>query len=153
MSNKEYDSIFSPKKKIDISSHITELILNNKIEWHNKKNGVDGKPRCDFWVKDKADSNPEYKQLQKDFRLEVTYVKNLLKIFSSITVLKYVKDRGIITLRYLDLDKQKTVIYNMYQEEIKRIKNQKDKIKKKKSPDPELNFSKKPSKSTKVSGL
>jgi len=153
MNNKEFDSIFSPKKKIDISSHITEIVLNNKIEWVNKKNGLDNKPRCDFWSKDKADSNPEFKQLQKDFRLEVTYIKNLLKIFSSVTVLKYVKSRGIITFRYLTLDKQKTVIYNMFQEEIKKIKEEKANKKNKKTLNPELNFSKRESKTTNISGI
>lgn len=153
MNEKEYDSIFSAKKKIDVASHITELILNNKIEWVNKKNGVDSKPRCDFWTNDKAESNSEFKQLQKDFRLEVTYVKNLLKIFTPVTVLKYVRDRGIITLRYLTLDKQKTVIYNLYQEELKMRKEKKSKPKKKNPEELELNFSKKTSKSTKVSGL
>jgi hypothetical protein len=153
MNNKEFDSIFSPRKKIDISSHITEVLLSNKIEWVNKKNGQDNKPRCDFWSKEKADSNPEFKQLQKDFRLEVTYIKNLLKIFSSITVLKYVKDRGLITLRYLTLDKQKTVIYNMFQEEIKKIKEDKVSKKSKKTVDPELNFSKRESKPTNMSGI
>ena len=151
MSEKEYDSIFSPKKKVDIASHITEIILNNKIEWKNKKSGVDNKPRCDFWKKGKADQNPDFKSLQKDFSLEVSYVKNLLKVFAKSTVLKYVKDRGIITFRYLPLDKQKTVIYNLFQEELKRIK----KVKQSSAQDRNdlLNYSRRKSRPTKISGL
>jgi len=153
MNEKEYDSIFSPKKKIDISSHVTELILSNKIDWKSRKKGIDTKPRCDFWSKDKADSNPDFKQLQKDFALEVTYVKNLLKIFSPITVLQYVKTRGIITFRYLTLDKQKTVIYNLFQEDVKRIKVVNKSKNTKKNTNLELNFSSRPSKPSKLSDI
>ena len=137
---KEYDSIFSAKKKICIAGHITELILNNKIEWTSKKQGVDKKPRCDFWSKDKADNNPDFKQLQKDFSLEISYIKNLLKVFSPPVVVKYVKDRGLITFRYLPLDKQKALMYNLFQEQIKHIKSVKESSKKKKSPQKELEF-------------
>ena len=52
MTKQEYDSIFYPKKKIEISSHITELVINNKIEWESKKKGLE-KPRGNFWVKEK----------------------------------------------------------------------------------------------------
>ena len=151
MNEKEYDSIFSPKKKIDIASHITELILNNKIEWKNKKSGVDNQPRCDFWVKDKADKNPDFKELKKDFALEVSYVKNLLSIFSKTTVLKYVRDRGIITFRYLPLEKQKTALYNLFQEELKRRKKKKETSSE--TNDTLLNYLKRSSKPTNISGL
>jgi len=137
---KEYDSIFSPKKKICIAGHITELIINNKIDWVSKKQGVDKKPRCDFWSKEKAESNADFKQLQKDFSLEISYIKNLLKVFSAPVIVKYVKDRGIITFRYLTLDKQKTVMYNLFQEQIKHIKSVKESTKKKKEPQKELEF-------------
>ncbi len=154
MSNtKDFDSIFSPKKKIDIASHITELVLNNKIEWKNKKQGRDSRPRCDFWKKEKADSNSDFKQLQNDFRLEVTYIKNLLKVFSSVTVLQYVKDRGIITFRYLPLDKQKTVMYNLFQSEVKKIKEDNKAKSNRKTPQLNLNYSSRKSKKSKVSDL
>ena len=122
---KNFKSIFSPKKEIDICCHITEVILNNKLEWQSKKEGKDKKPRCDFWSKEKSSENSEYKKLQNDFKLEVSYVKNLCKIFSPQVVLEYVKDRGIITFRYLTVDKQKTVIYNLYQNELSHKKEMK----------------------------
>jgi hypothetical protein len=56
--------------------------------------------------------------LSEEYGLEISYVKNLLKVFSSKNVLSYVKDRGIVTFRFLPLDKQKTVIYNLYQSEL-----------------------------------
>ena len=150
---KEYDSIFSPKKKICIAGHITELIINNKIDWTSKKQGVDKKPRCDFWSNEKAEKNPEFKQLQKDFALEVSYVKNLLKVFSAPVLVKYVKDRGIITFRYLTLDKQKAVMYNLFQDQIKHLKSVKEAAKKKKEPQKELEFKSRSDKKTGLSDL
>ena len=39
-------------------------------------------------------------------------------------MLEYVKDRGIITFRFLPIDKQKTVIYNLYQKELDKLSSE-----------------------------
>ena len=80
--------------------------------------------------KDVASENPEFKQLQKDYVLEISYVKNLLKCFSPKTIVSYVKDRGLITMRYLPLDKQKTMVYNIFNLELKTQK-EKEELRKK----------------------
>tara|TARA_Y100000034_G_C6823243_1_gene370983 strand:- start:372 stop:836 length:465 start_codon:yes stop_codon:yes gene_type:complete len=149
---KEYKSLFVPQLKVGISSHITELIINNKIEWHIKKSGS-SKPKCAFWKKDVANEHPEFKQLQKDYTVEISYVKNLLKCFAAKTVISYIKDRGIITLRYLPLDKQKTVIYNLFNLELKHQKEEASM--RKKSNDRKLVTKKqeRPSQQSNLSGL
>jgi len=149
---KEYKSMFVPQLMVGISSHITELIINNKIEWHSKKSGS-SKPKCAFWKKDVANEYPEFKQLQKDYIVEISYVKNLLKCFSAKTIISYIKDRGIITLRYLPLDKQKTVIYNLFNLELK-YKKEEDAMRKKSS-DKKLVTKKqdRPSQQSDLSGL
>jgi hypothetical protein len=115
---KDYDSIFVPKLKVPISAHITEIIIDNKIKWRAKSGAEITRPLVPFWRKSVCKENPALKQLSEEYGLEISYVKNLLKVFSSKNVLSYVKDRGIVTFRFLPLDKQKTVIYNLYQSEL-----------------------------------
>jgi hypothetical protein len=123
---KDYDSIFVPKLKIPIEALITETIIDNKIKWRAKAGAEITRPLVPFWRKSITKDYPELKQLSQDYALEISYVQNLLKIFSHSTVLEYVKDRGIITLRFLPLDKQKTVIYNLYQKELDKLSENKE---------------------------
>jgi len=100
-----------------------------------KKGEKISKPLVPFWRKSFCLENPELKALSKDFCLEITYVKNLLKVFSSETVINYVKEKGIITFIYLPLDKQKTLLYNIFQNELLLIKDRKDRAKSFEVPD------------------
>ena len=127
---KNYASVFVPKLKIPIEAFITELIIENKIRWKSKTGGPINKPLVPFWRKSVYSKNPELKKIAEEYGLEISYVKNLLKIFSDETVLEYVKEKGIITFRFLPLDKQKAVIYNLFQKELnlKNDKKQKAKI-------------------------
>jgi len=122
---KDFDSIFVPKLKIPIEALITEIIIDNKIKWRSKAGAEITRPLVPFWRKSICKDYPELKQLSEDYGLEISYVKNLLKVFNQSTVLEYVKERGIITLRFLPLDKQKTVIYNLYQKELERLSEDK----------------------------
>ncbi len=112
---KDYKSLFAPNLSVGIEAHITEVLLNNKLAWQMKKNSKVARPTCAFWRKDVADMNPTFKQLQKDYQIEISYIKNLLKCFSAETILSYIKDRGLITFRYLPLGKQQIMIYNIWQ--------------------------------------
>jgi hypothetical protein len=132
---KDWDSNFVPKLKIPIEAYITELILENKIAFKIKKGEKISKPLVPFWRKDVLLANPELKELAKDFSLEITYVKRLLKVFSVETVISYVKDKGIITLIYLPLEKQKSLLYNIFQNEIDLIDSKKSKSKTVEVPD------------------
>ena len=113
MQEQEHDSNFVTGLKIKTSAYITELIILNDIEWKMKKGILASKPMCPFWRKD-SQTTPELKKLAEQFRLELTYVKNLMKVFRPVVLIKYIKERGIITIRYLTLDKQKAMIYNLY---------------------------------------
>ena len=151
---KNFKSIFSPNKEIDIYSHITEVVINNKIEFKNKKEGIDLKPRCDFWTNEKSEDSEFFKQLQKDYRLEITYIKNLTKVFNPQVVLSYVKERKIITFRYLKLDKQQILIYNLYMKQIQFLKDRQEIQKKAEKENTEsLNFFGKKPKESKISKI
>lgn len=117
MQEQEHDSNFVTGLKIKTSAYITELIILNEIEWKMKKGILASKPMCPFWRKE-SQTTPELKKLAEQFRLELTYVKNLLKVFRPVVLIKYIKDRGIITIRYLTLDKQKAMVYNLYLEQV-----------------------------------
>lgn len=132
---KDWDSNFVPKLKIPVEAYITELVIQNKLAFKSKKGSKVSKPLVPFWRKNIYSSNPELAELAKDFSIEISYVKKLLKIFSVETVISYVKDRGIITFVYLPLDKQKTVIYNLFQNEIALISDKSTKSKTVEIPD------------------
>lgn len=126
---KDFDSIFVPKLKIPIEALITETIIDNKIKWRGKSGANITRPLVPFWRKSICKDYPELKQLSEEYSLEISYVKNLLHIFDQSNVLEYVKERGIITFRFLPLDKQKTVIYNLFQRELERRSDKKDRKK------------------------
>lgn len=124
--SKDFDSIFVPKLKIPVDALITETVIDNKIKWRAKSGAEITRPLVPFWRKSICKDFPELKQLSEEYSLEISYIKNLTKIFSPSVVLEYVKDRGIITFRFLPLDKQKTVIYNLYQKELEIKSSQKE---------------------------
>lgn len=117
----KHPSHFVSGLEITTAAFITELIITNKIQWEISKGKKISKPMCAFWRKDNQ-STPELKALAQSFMLELTYIQDLIKIFSLPVILKYVKDRGIITIRFLPLDKQKTLIYNLYSLQLKHEK-------------------------------
>jgi hypothetical protein len=123
---KDFDSIFVPKLKIPIEALITETIIDNKIKWRAKSGANITRPLVPFWRKSICKDYPELKQLGEEYSLEISYVKNLLHIFDQSNVLEYVKERGIITFRFLPLDKQKTVVYNLFQRELERRSDKKE---------------------------
>lgn len=109
----KHPSQFVSGLEITTAAFITEMIITNKIQWEISKGKKISKPMCAFWRKDNQ-TTPDLKLLAQSFMLELTYIQNLIKIFSLSVIMKYVKERGIITIRFLPLDKQKTLIYNLY---------------------------------------
>jgi hypothetical protein len=57
-------------------------------------------------------------------------VKNLLYVFSASVLIKYIKTRGIITIRFLTSDKQKAMVFNLFNEQ---VEFEKAKLEKKKN--------------------
>jgi hypothetical protein len=117
MQEQEHDSNFVSGLKIKTSAYITELIILNKIKWEISKGIKVSKPICPFWRK-AHQTTPDLQKLAETFKLEITYVKNLLHVFSAKTLAEYIKRRGIITIRFLPLEKQKAFVFNLYSEEV-----------------------------------
>lgn len=118
---------------ISIDSYLAESIMLNKIAWLAKKNDKISKPTCAFWRNEVAKNDEFLLQLKTWYINELTYLKNLLKVFSARVIINYINKRGIITFRYLKLDQQKTVIYNLWNDECdyqKELKLQEKKVKK-----------------------
>ena len=128
MQEQEHDSNFVSGLKIKTSAYITELIILNDIEWKVKKGILASKPISPFWRKN-AQTTPELKTLAEKFRLELSYVKNLLHVFSAPVLIKYIKDRGIITIRFLTSDKQKAMVFNLFNDQVEFEKTKQEKKK------------------------
>jgi hypothetical protein len=117
MQEQEHDSNFVSGLTVKTSAYITELIIINKINWEISKGIKASKPICPFWRK-AHQTTPELQKLAETFKLELTYIKNLLHVFSPKVIAEYVKKRGIITIRFLPIEKQKSLIYNLYLEQV-----------------------------------
>jgi hypothetical protein len=117
MQEQEHDSNFVSGLKIKTSAYITELIILNKINWEISRGIKVSKPICPFWRK-AHQTTPDLQKLSDTFKLELTYVKNLLHVFSPKVLAEYIKKRGIITIRFLPLEKQKALVFNLYSEEV-----------------------------------
>lgn len=149
-----FPSLFVKDLHVRSPAYITELILNNKLLWRQKKGENIDRPKCPFWKKDFAQQNPAFKQLAKDYMAEIGFVQDLLKTFSAATIIDYVQTKGIITFIYLPNEKRKTTLYQIWQQEVKR---QKELAKlKKATPDIEISdseYKKRQSKPNKLQGL
>lgn len=73
-------------------------------------------PPVAFWTKEFKDG---YEQLVNEYVLELTQVKKLLKVFSPVVLVEYFKTQKYMTLRFLKLDEQKALIYDLFKEQIK----------------------------------
>lgn len=122
MNNKQFNSLFVPELLVDIPNHIVELILINKLEYQKKD-----KPKCAFWRKDIAATNSKYLTLQKDYIVELQYVKKLLMVFSPQVVINTVKNKKQITLGYLKTKNRETFVYELFQKQIDLVKEIKEK--------------------------
>ena len=153
---KQFKSRFVSDLDIAIDSYITESILINKIAWLSKKDQTKSKPTCAFWKQNVCKNDPWLLQLKTWYINELTYVKNLLKTFSAKVIISYIQERGIITFRYLDLDKQKTVIYNLWKKECehqKTLRLQESKVSQIKDEDLTVKVEQKKTQKTKLSGI
>jgi hypothetical protein len=154
MTNTDFSSIFVANLEIDVANHICELVINNKLEWRAKikKLTQSNKPSCAFWRRDVLAINPQYRQLAKDYILELSYIKKLLMTFHPRVVIDYVKDRNVQTFAYLKLTDQQACIYNLWKLQVDRVKEQRKN--KKKAPVPKVTkVSHKKSPPNKMSGL
>jgi len=132
--DKEFKSIFAPGTKISANSYMAEMLIKNFIEWKNKKNKRQSSlPSFAFWKKDSLAKHPEYKDLAKQYALEIVNINWLLYSFSPKVIISYIKERKLIYICYLDDSKKQRMIFNLWKSEIsyrKEMKKLSKKVKK-----------------------
>lgn len=112
-------SIFCPGLEVGMDAHITELLLSNHIDFYQKKNRKMHRPTCAFWRRDIAAQNMEFKELATRYGVEIAYIKNLRKCFSTEAILKYIKEKGMTTFAFQKKHRQEALIYNIFRHELK----------------------------------
>ncbi len=153
--DKVYKSRFVSDLDITIDSFIAESIMLNHIAFLSRKNNKINKPTCAFWRNDIAKNDNFLLELKTRYINELTYVKNLLKVFSPKVIINYINARGITTFRYQVLNKQQIIIYNLFNDELKHqkaVKEQAGKVQKL-SGDLVTTVEKKKTQKTKLSGV
>lgn len=117
---KNYKSHFVPDLDIDVGNFITEMIVRNKLlNWKKPL------PTFPFW-QNTYQGDPKNKALTKDYYLELTEVRNLLKVFSANVLIECFKELKLHTLRYLKKENKMEVIYNLYGRQLKIMKELKE---------------------------
>lgn len=117
---KTHKSHFVPDLDIDVCNFIAEMITRNKLlNWKKPL------PTCPFW-QNIYQSDPKIKALTKDYYLELTEARNLLKVFSASVIIECFKELKLHTLRYLKKENKMEVIYNLYGRQLKAMKELKE---------------------------
>lgn len=119
---KDFDSIFVPQLKVPVDNYITELIVQNRVNWLIQKGRLQSKPLCAFWQKDILDKHPEFNELANVYKLEIAYVKNLLKSFLPKAIIVVLQKHKVFSLTFAKLPDQQKIIYSIWKEDIK-LKN------------------------------
>ncbi len=96
-----------PNLKVDVSNYLTEILLTKK----KRK-----MPPVAFWTKE---YKVGYEKLTEEYVLELTQIKKLLKVFSPIVLVNFFKTQKYMTLRFLKLDEQQRLIYDLFKEQVK----------------------------------
>ena len=122
-------SLFCPGLEVGIDAHITELLISNHIDFHQKKSRKMHRPTCAFWRRDVAAQYPEFKELSTRYGVEIAYIKNLRKCFSPEAILKYIKEKGMTTFAFQKKNRQETLVYNIFRHELKVQKQKKEQAK------------------------
>lgn len=107
-------SIFVSGLEITEAAAIAEHIISNRLEARNKP-----KPTCAFW---KVEHKATFEALANTYVLELTDVRNLLKVFSPAVVLETVRDLKIQTFRYMTKEEKKECLYYLYRAQVAMVK-------------------------------
>lgn len=114
-----YKSIFVPEHEIDIANFLTEKIIRNFLNWQKKP-----LPQSPFWRKETKNNSKELDELAKRYQVELTAVKNLLKIFDQEAISR-VLERGYVGIQRVKKENQAKILYEIYHEQLKIIKENK----------------------------
>lgn len=100
--NKEkiFDSIFVKDLKVDVYNFITEVLINNYLEFARIQ-----KPRCAFWQKE-YQSNDLLKFLGKKYQIELIHIKRLTKKYTPKVIMTCFKQNKIGSYGFLKQEKR-----------------------------------------------
>lgn len=118
--SKVYDSIFVAGLKIDQINYLTEILMRNYLHWLKRP-----VPNCPFWRKDIMENNKQLTDLGTKYQVEISEVKNLLKVFNEDTLVNYFLNKKPVMLKFLTKEKKSVVLYELYTLQLKLLKQEK----------------------------
>lgn len=117
MEEKVAKSVFVKDLDVTPSQLLTELIIKNYCHW--KKIEL---PNSPFWKKEYA-INETLKFLSEKYKVEISYIKNLIKVFDISVLTKYFTESKPIGFRYAKKEQQALMIYELYQLQLKYLES------------------------------
>lgn len=115
--DKVYQSIFVTGLTVDITNYLTEILIKNWLVRWNKPI-----PQSPFWRKEITDKSPNLKDLGKRYTIEVSEIKNLLKVFNEVALIDFFKTYKPTTIKYLKLPERHKFTYELYAHQLKLLK-------------------------------
>ena len=101
-----YQSLCVPNLMVDVSNYLTEILLSKK----KRK-----MPPVAFWTKE---YKGQYDALVREYILELTQIKKLLKVFSPCVLVEYFRGKEYKTVRFLKLEEQKALVYDLFKAQL-----------------------------------
>lgn len=110
----EYPSIFDASLKVNIPNYITELLMAQYFAV--KRTDI---PRTAFWRKKYKEQCSEFEFWSEKYRLELSEVINLLKVFPARVLAETIKSERSWTLKYLNKEQRQAFVYKLYNNTLK----------------------------------
>lgn len=102
---------------ISVAEFITEHLIANFCKWQKIQ-----LPKSAFWKKEYQE-NETLKNLGKRYGAEISYVHDLLKVFSPTVLVSYISDKSIIGFRMVKADTKKRYLLEILDLQMKYIKD------------------------------
>lgn len=133
--DKQFSSIFVPEEKINLPNYITELIIKNWLSFYKKPT-----PTSPFWRKDICANNTTLEWLSNKYSMEISAVNDYLKVFSPEVLIKILKKRNLITLKFLKLEWKKDLLNELFNEQLRSSNKCMKQLEEEAAPDMSLPF-------------
>lgn len=114
---RQYKSKFVHDLDITVAEYITEILISNFCSW--QKISVPQRP---FWKKEYQSTTLD-KELAKRYIAEISYVHDLLKVFSPSVITEVFSKANPIGLRLVKVATREKIIYKLYEAQAKYIKS------------------------------
>lgn len=113
---KLYKSIYVYDLDISVSEFITEQLIANFCRWQKIS-----LPKSAFWKKEYQE-NDTLKNLGKRYGAEISYVHDLLKVFSPTVLMEYITKNNTIGFRMVKVETRKKYLTDLVDHQIKYLK-------------------------------